>query len=202
MKSDINLLQKRKGQKYSAQKWATILLGIALFAGAVYGGFMFPGNARTAARLALSNVSSELVSASGAEQNLNDLTNQYVTRSAQLDALTALNAARSDMGDYLDAVEKAQPTSVNISSLSIADKSITISGVATDDEAIAAFCVHLRETGKFSSVFLQSSAANADGNSTFTLLVELPATLDSSGVLPSGTEDNANQTTDTGEVAQ
>jgi Tfp pilus assembly protein PilN len=202
MKSDINLLQKRKGKKYSAQKVAMLLLVIALFAGVVYAGFMFPGRARSAVRLELSGLSGELVSASGEGQNLAGLADQYATRKAQLDALTVLNAARSDVGEYLDAVEKAQPVSVNISSLSISDRTISISGIATDDYAIAAFCVHLRETGKFISVFLQNSAANIDGGCVFNVIIKLPVTLNSSGLLPSEPEEGNGQATGTGEVAQ
>lgn len=188
MKNDINLLQKRKGKKYSAQKWATLLLGIALFAGSVYAGFMFPNNARIAARLTASEMNSEIISASGSQSNLAELTEEYAARSEQLEALTAINNARSDMGGYLEAVEKSLPASANISSLSIVGQTLGISGEAPDDDIVATFCVRLRETGKFSSVFLQNSLASPTGGTTFSIVAELPVTMDSTGVLSDVTE--------------
>jgi Tfp pilus assembly protein PilN len=188
MKNDINLLQKRKGKQYSSQKVATLLLAVALFAGSVYAGFTFPDSIRAQARLNAARLSDELVSATDKDKDLADLTELYATRSEQLDALTALDTARSDMGGYLDAVEKSLPTSANISSLSIAEQTLSITGVAADDDVVAIFCVRLRETGQFSSVFLQSSIAAPGDTTVFTMIAELPTTLDSSALLPEETE--------------
>jgi Tfp pilus assembly protein PilN len=188
MKYDINLLQKRKSKQYSGKKVALLLLTLALAACAVYAGFMLPGKALSAVQLTAAQLDAELASGFGAEQDLASLTEEYATLRAQLDAMTALDAARADLNGYLDAIEASLPATANITWLSIRDRAISITGVAADDNTIAAFCVRLRGTGKFSYVFLQSSVAMETGESTFTLSVDLPFTLDSSGILPQATE--------------
>ena len=189
MKNDINLLQKRKTQKYSAQKWAMILLGIALFAGAVYAGFTIPANVRTAAQLNLTELRGELLNTSGTDEDISALNSEYAQRKEQLDALTAIDAAKTDMGEYIDAIEASLPTTANISYLYAGDEVINLTGVAEDDDVIAAFCLHLRESGKFSQVFLVSSTLSSNGTTSFSIHLTLPVTLDSSAVLPEATDE-------------
>ncbi len=188
MKSDINLLQKKKGKQYSAQKIALMLVFLVFFAGAVYAGFTLPQNALTAAQLKAAGLNRELTGSSGAGDSLSELTQNYLTRSEQLEALTAIDGARSDINGYLEAVEKSLPTSANLSTLTLSGKEMSITGVALSDADVAAFCLRLRETGAFANVFLQNSIALEDYGVTFSLLAELPATLDSSGILPEETE--------------
>lgn len=189
MKNDINLLQKRKGEQYSAQKWAKLLLGVVLFAVAVYAGFMLPNMALSDAKLTAAELDGKLNSSAGTQQNLTELTEAFMTRSEQLEVLTALDTARSDMSGYLEAVETSLPTSAHLTEIDIVDRTITISGIASDDSTIAAFCVRLRDTGKFSNVFLQTSTANTDGSAGFWVIAELPVSLDSSSILPQETDE-------------
>ena len=201
MKNDINLLQKRKGKQYSAQKWVTLALGAVFFVGAVYAGFMLPGSALTAAKLTISDLNYDL-SAPGTDENLAELSETYAQRSEQLEALSAIAGAKSDMKNYLDAVESSLPASANISYLEASNETISINGIAEDDEVIASFCLHLRKTGKFNSVFLLSSTLMESGTTSFTIELELPATLDSSGVLPKAAveDETAQQSEITEEV--
>lgn len=202
MKNDINLLQKRKGKQYSSQKWAMLLLGAVFFAGAVYAGFMLPGSALTAAKLTIADLNYDL-SAPGTEENLTELSETYAQRNEQLEAIGAIDSAKSDMREYIDALESSLPTSVNITYFDAAEQTISINGTAENDEAIAAFCMHLRESGKFSYVFLLSSTLFEDNTTTFSLELSLPVTLDSSAVLPEevAETETTQQTEATEEVA-
>jgi|AGTN01.1.fsa_nt_gi Fimbrial assembly protein (PilN). len=189
MKTDINLLQKRKAKQYSGQKLALMLLCAVMFAGAVYAGFMFPNSARTAAILTASNLDGDLLSASVTEGDIVKLTERYAQRSEQLKALSAIDSAKSDMSAYINAIESSLPTSANLTYIFAEQETISINGTAEDDEVIAAFCLRLRETGKFREVFLISSVLMEDGTTSFAVDLILPATLDSSAVLPMETGD-------------
>lgn len=189
MKSDINLLQKPKGKKYSAQRWLLIVLLVVLGAGAVYAGFMLPAKALNAKKLVAAALDSQLAGASGTDQDITVLTEENNTLSAQLIAIEALDAVRADINGYLDAVESALPASANISSLEIVGQTLSITGIAPDDETIAVFCLQLRDTGKFSYVFVNSSATDENGDSAFSINAEMPFTLDSASILPQETEE-------------
>lgn len=197
MKTDINLLQKRKVKQYSAKKLGLTLLAVFLFAGAAYAGFMFPNNARIGAKLASANLDSELLSVSGTEEDTSELTALYKERSKQLEAFKAIDEAKTDMSEYMDAIESSLPTSINLTYVLAAEETIGISGEAKSDGDIAAFCLHLRETGKFREVFLTYSQINEDENLEFDLDLILPVTLSSSSVLSEQSEetDAAQETT-------
>ncbi len=191
MKTDINLLQKRKAKQYSGQKLGLILLAVFLFAGAAVAGFMLPGSALTAAKLTAASLESDLLSASGTEADIAVLTEEHTERCKQLEALTAIDSTKSDMSEYLKAVESSLPVTANVTRFAAADEMITIEGIAENDEDIAIFCLHLRETAKFREVFLLSSALTVDKTVKFSLEMTLPVTLNSSSVLPEETEETA-----------
>lgn len=184
MKTDINLLQKRKAKQYSAQKLGLMLLAVFMFAGAAYAGFTFPNNARTAAKLAAANLDSELSDHSGTEEDTAELTSLHKDRSRQLEAFGAIDEAKTDMSGYMDAIESSLPTSINVTHIFAAEEMISMSGQAKKDDDIAAFCLRLRETGKFREVFMIDSKINDEGNLTFDIELILPVTLSSSSVLP------------------
>ena len=193
MKSDINLLQKRKDQKYSGQKLAMIILLLVLFAGAAYAGITIPASARSAISLVESKIRNDIQSATGDVDNVSELNSEYQLRKQQLDALTAIDMAKSDMSSYLDAVETACPSTINLSYFSASEETMNVLGSAVSDSDIAAFCLRLRESGKFSAVFLTSSTLMEDGSTAFSIELTLPASLDNSAVLPETTDETTEE---------
>jgi len=189
MKNDINLLQKRKSERYSGRKWAAIILIIVLIAGAAYAGIQIPGELLTAAQQEAMKLQSDIQAASGAGEDVSELSSEYKQRKEQLDALAAIELAQSDMSSYLDAVETACPSTVNVTYFTAAETTITVLGNAFSDEDIAAFCLHLRNSGKFVEVFLEYSTLMEDGSTMFSIELVLPASLDSSAVLPTTSEE-------------
>jgi Tfp pilus assembly protein PilN len=202
MRNDINLLQKRKSQKYSAQKWAMILLCIALFAGAVYAGFTIPANARIAAQLNITDLRAELLAISGTNEDLSGLNSEYAQRKEQLDALTAIDGARADMSGYVEAIEASLPSTANIAMLTAEKETISVLGIADNNDAIAAFCLRLRETGKFSEVFLSFSTLMENGTTSFSIELALPVTLDGSAMLPDPSAETSEGAEASPEVTQ
>lgn len=203
MKTDINLLQKRKGKQYSGKKLATMLLAVVFITGAVYAAFMLPGRALMAARLTISDLNEDL-SSPGTGENLAELSEVYAQRNEQLEALSAIANAKADMNQYIDAVEASLPTSANITYFGASEETIHINGTAQNDEVVASFCLHLRQTSKFSSVFLLSSTLMQDGETAFSIELALPVTLDSPGLMPEETADTeaTQQDETTEEVTQ
>ncbi len=212
MKNDINLLQKRKNQKFSGQKWAALILVIVLIAGAAYAGITIPSSLRFTAHLAAAKLNSDIQNATGQAGDLSELNSAYAQRKEQLDALATIDTSTSAISEYINAVEQACPTTVNLSLFNASGETIHINGTAASDEDIATFCLHLRETGIFSSVFLENSvdtvvngADNAGSGdiliitedavivTSFTITLTLPVTLDSSAVLPEPTEEPSEE---------
>lgn len=190
MKNDINLLQKRKAKQYSGKKLGLVVLGIALFGALLYAGITLPSHTLSDAQLNLSELNNELLAQPAVEQELNEKMQLNATLSAQVTELQALSEARSDISLYLDTVENALPTSAYITSLTLSDNLMNISGVAPRDEVLATFALRLRESTVFKDVFINSSTVPDDSkNTVFTLTATLPKTLSGSSLIEDGSND-------------
>jgi Tfp pilus assembly protein PilN len=174
MKNDINLLYKRKTRTFSNKKIALIVLLIVLLAAGMYAGIAIPGGMLAVARLEASELESKLNSSTETQQDLTDKTQQEALLALQLTEIKAFDGNRSDMTGYIDAVEASLPTSASITQLQITDDRFEIQGVARDDNAIAAFCLRLREQSVFKDVYITSDTTPIDDNvSIFALTATL-----------------------------
>lgn len=181
MKSDINLLYKRKVKKYSSQKLAVIILVFAAIAGLLYAGIALPAQALAAAKLQVASLQGQLITSTTTEQELQQKTEQFDTLTEQLETIQSLSSAKSDISSYLEAVENSLPTTANLTQLSLSGTTLSLNGVAANDTVIATFCVKLRETGLFQSVVLETSTVSTGEESestAFSVTVTLASSLD------------------------
>lgn len=157
MKSDINLLYKRKIKKYSNKRIAVIVLLLALLAGGMYAGYAIPSGALSALKIQEAELNSKLNSSAETQMNLKEKAELKASLDIQLSELKAINEYRLDMSRYIDAVEKSLPTAANLTELLLTDEGISILGFAQSDEDIATFCLRLRQQNVFKDVYIESS---------------------------------------------
>ena len=190
MKNDINLLQKRKAKQYSGKKMATILLFVALFAALLYAGIALPSRTLAAAQAKSRLLEEELTSQPAIEMELAEKTQYNAMLMDQVTGLKVLSDAKSDVSQYLAAVEASLPTSARISFLNLSGNMLNISGVVTKDEVLATFALRLRESQLFKDVFISSSVlTNEDNTTLFTITVTLPGSLSGSALVLDGSEE-------------
>lgn len=186
MKNDINLLYKRKTKTYSSKRVALIIFVIVLFAAGLYAGIALPTNALSVAKIEAAELESKLNSSTETQQDLTEKTQQELVLATQLLELNAIDASRSDISAYIEAIEKSLPTDANITQLLISDEMVSIMGIAKDDTVIATFCLRLREQNVFKDVYLISSTSPVDEQGTvFSLSATLPTSLSSIGLIQS-----------------
>lgn len=178
MKNDINLLFRRKSKKYSGKRWASILIGIAFFAGGVYAGIALPSQSLAAANLNSKMLNDQVIQLNVAMTQQTAKMNEYQEKSLHLEDLKAIDSAKSDVSAYIQAVEDSLPTDANITLISISENTLGITGVAKSDAVIAMFCVKLRDTHTFDHVYVASSTIIPDDEMTmFSLSAQLPTYL-------------------------
>ncbi|MGI5850245.1 MAG: PilN domain-containing protein [Christensenellales bacterium] len=184
MKNDINLLYKRKKNKYPRKKLAGIIIGMIIILGCLYAGIALPSQALTVARLEVKNLDGNLVTASMTEQELTQKTQYNSTLKKQLEELKLLNGSKTDIATYLNAVQQSLPSNANILMLSLSDRTMNISGIAKDDAVLAIFCIKLKETNIFDNIFISNSTTSMDGNETsFSLYAALPSSLSTASLI-------------------
>ena len=190
MKNDINLLQKRKTKQYSGKKLATVLLIVALFAALLYAGIALPSRMLSAAQLKSRYLDDELVSQPAIEQELAEKTQYNATLMEQVAGLEVISDAKTDVSQYLEAVESSLPTSARITFLNLSDNIMNISGIAPRDEVLATFALRLQQTELFNDVFILNSVVPSEERTTvFTITVTLPGSLSGSALIMDGSED-------------
>jgi Tfp pilus assembly protein PilN len=190
MKNDINLLQKRKAKQYSGKKMATIFLFVALFAALLYAGIALPSRTLAAAQAKSRLLEEELTSQPAIEMELAEKTQYNAMLMDQVTGLKVLSDAKSDVSQYLAAVEASLPTSARISFLNLSGNMLNISGIVTKDEVLATFALRLRESQLFKDVFISSSVlTNEDNTTLFTITVTLPGSLSGSALVLDGSEE-------------
>ena len=194
MKNDINLLQKRKSKQYSGKKLATVLLIVAFFAALLYAGIALPSRMLAAAQLKSRYLENELMSQPAIEIELAEKTQYNATLMDQVAEIEVLSVAKSDVSQYLSAVEASLPTSARITFLNLSGNMLNISGIVTKDEVLATFALRLRETQLFQNVFISSSVLTNEDNSTlFTILATLPSSLSGSAIVLDGSDETNDE---------
>ena len=192
MKSDINLLTRRKTKKYSGKKLAFMLVCLVLIGGAAYAAVTLPAGALAATKLSIVDLDNTLNVSSNTEQELREKTLHSNTLKLELNEIKELAGTKSDVSEYLEAVEASLPTTANITHFDLFESTMEIIGIADNDQTIAAFCVRLRETGVFNNVFITSSAKETTDSTMFTLTALLPVPLDG----PAFTQEEENAAAD------
>ena len=199
MKSDINLLYKRREKKYSGKKLASFLIVVLFFAGSLYAGIAIPSQALASAKLELAELEGELVTSSFTDQELSERTVYSTSLSEQLEDLTTLSSTKSDITAYLDAIEQSLPIQANLTSLSLSGDRMNLIGVALNDTVVATFCLKLIETGVFEDVYISSTTAlDYSYQTSFTLSATLPTSLNSESLI----QDTEQDDTSSEEVAE
>ena len=179
MKSDINLLTKRKTKQFSSKSFAIILIGLLFVVGALYAGIALPSQALSAVKLSVANLDSNIQSSSHVETDLMEKTAYNETLKEQINSLEALTDTRSDIYVYLETVEEALPDAAQLTQMNFSGNEMYIIGIASGDPAVATLCLKLRESDMFESVYLTNSTAMSDSQTSFTLYGSLPFTLGS-----------------------
>jgi Tfp pilus assembly protein PilN len=183
MKNDINLLYKRKTKTYSNKKVLAIVLLLVLLAAGMYAGIALPSSALRVAKLKAAELENKLSTSSQTQQELTDKSLQNALLSLQLTELKAIDELRSDVTSYFEAIERAQPTEVAITNLSMSKRSMnisgSISGIPESDKIVATFCLRLREQNVFSNVYLSKTTTEDNDICTFMVYATLPSPLDS-----------------------
>lgn len=157
MKSDINLIYKRKTKTYSNKMILGAVLLIAALAAGMYAGIALPSGALNVAKLHSAELDSKLSSSTQTQQQLTALSATKASLLMQKAELDAVNDIKDDVSSYLEAIEKALPASANAYNIVMLQNGISIYGTAEDDSAIATFCLRLREQNIFESVFVTVS---------------------------------------------
>lgn len=184
MKSDINLLYKRKSNTYSNKKLAAIALLLVVFAVGLYAGITLPSSALKVAKIESAEIENQLTSSSANQQDLTEKTLQEATLGTKLTELTTLNDTKADVLKYIEAIESSQPAVIKMKNVTIHLDSIELIGEADSDKTIALFCLRLREQNIFKDVFLTNSFTSInEGITTFIIEITLPSPLDSTNII-------------------
>jgi len=196
IKNDINLIQKRKTNQYSSKSVVLIIAVVVILGAGIYFGITLPSKNLTATKAALLSLDNDLqqynsttteVAEDGTQNTVSvTIDAAYIEKSnilnslnEQLDSLTLLATAESNALVYINSIESAIPTKVNISNLKMSEDELNIYGAASSDAALAEFTVKLRESGYFQDIFITSSMVSTPGdtrcvfNITATLLEPL-----------------------------
>ncbi len=176
MKYDINLLVKRKNTANRKKLLVRILIGTACVVVFVVAGIVLPAFSRFNAQVKLASLESSLSSSGVSEEELMSNTAYVDKLNEQKTDLEALQASRSDILAYLSTIENALPESARITTLSLSGNELQITGISPGDAEVAAFSLHLRQSGSFSSVFVSTSTAG-DETTMFSLSATLPTSL-------------------------
>jgi hypothetical protein len=94
------------------------------------------------------------------------------------------------------AVESSLPTSATVTSITIKENALSITGVVPRDDVLATFALRLRQTNVFSSVFVVSSAT-VGSTTLFSIKAVLPTPLSDTAEITDGS-DPADQPADNG----
>lgn len=192
MKSDINLIFKRKTKTYSNKRILAVVLLIALVAGGMYAGIALPLGAKQVIKLEVAELDSKLSSSTQTQQELTQKAEEKARLSLQYTELNALKESKNDVSRYFDAVETSLPSDANASNISISRNIMSICGYAPNDDVIAAFCLRLREQNVFRDVFVTVSTYIKDQETNyFQLEAMLPSSLETEDLIKEieGTDD-------------
>ena len=179
MKSDINLLSKRKTKQFSSKNFAIILIGVLFVAGALYAGIALPSQTLSAVKASVTNLDADIQTSSHVETDLMTKTAYNQTLKEQISSLEALTDTQTDIYVYLETIEESLPNAAHLTQMNFSDNEMYIIGIASGDPAIATLCLRLRESGMFESVYLTNSTAISDSETTFTVYGTLPFRLGS-----------------------
>lgn len=188
MKNDINLLSIRKNASESAKKRKTILFTI-LFLSILAAGIILPSQTRMTAQARLDKLTNQLSGFSVTQEDVDAKTVQAALTAKQLADLQNLHQSRSDILSYLSGIESAKPSNLRIVQLVLEGNSMTVLGQAENDAALADFCLRLRDSGMFLSVFVETSTALSDEDTSttvFKLFATLPQQLEGNAIVEDG----------------
>lgn len=179
MKSDINLIYKRKTKTYSSKKTLAVVLLIVLVAAGMYAGIALPSGARQVIKLEVAELDSKLNSSTQTQQQLTEKSAQEKLLLLQHTELKALDDLKREVSLYFDAIEKSLPTEANIAYITASKDIMSVYGIAVDDDVIATFCLRLREQNVFSDVFVTVSTYLQDDKiNYFQLDAKMPSSLE------------------------
>ena len=181
IKNDINLIQKRKTNQYSSKSVVLIIAVVVILGAGIFFGITLPSKNLTTTKAALLSLDNDLqqysstvteVGPDGTENSVNvTIDAAYIEKSnilnslnEQLDSLTLLSTAESNALVYINSIESAIPSNVNISNLKMSEDELNLYGAASSDAALAEFTVKLRETGYFQDIFISSSMVSMPGD--------------------------------------
>lgn len=186
MKNDINLLTIRKNTGKNDKKRTYVLFSI-LFVVVLIAGIILPNRTRDEAEQKLKMLENELGKLTITEGMFAETTKTASFAVSQRAQLEALYSSRSDILSYLAVIESSLPQTALLTSLKFADNSVSISGIAPDDSTIATFCLKLRQSNVFASVFVSSSTLLPDEtHSMFSLTVTLKKSLSGGAAVEEG----------------
>ena len=182
MKSDINLLFKRKTNHFSSKSMAMVLIALFFVAGALYAGIALPSQSLSAVKASVSDLDADIQSTSYVETELIEKTAYNQSLKEQISSLETLTDTRSDIYVYLETLEDSLPADAHLTQLNFSDDEMTVIGIASGDKSIATLCLRLRESDMFNNVYITNSTALNESETTFTLYGILPFTLSSSDI--------------------
>ncbi len=192
MKNDINLIYKRKNIKNSRYMTIGFIGGAVFLAVFAIVGVWLPVKAKTDAQSNLDSIRQQLDAFQLSDDEMLATASENQQLTEQLADLLLIQESRSDVLEYLEGIENALPAGACLTNISMLDNLLTITGVAHDDSEIAAFILHLKGSGLFTQVLLDSSTIGDDGHQTmFSLSVILPASLNGPAVVEQSGNDES-----------
>lgn len=178
MKNDINLIYKRKNVKSSQKMTIGILAGAVLLVVFIIAGIWLPLKTKADAQENLNSINQQIQAYQLSDADILTTTMEYQQLTEHLTKLTLIQESRSDVLNYLKSIENALPTGARLTNISMLDNLLTMTGEATDDTEIAAFMLHLKKSGLFIYLLLDSSTVSDNGHNTlFSLSAILPVSL-------------------------
>ncbi len=194
MKNDVNLLTVRKSAEKNSKKRTYVLL-VILFAVVLLAGVVLPTRAYDDAERKLKKLENDLSKLTITEKMFAETTDTAALAVNQRAQLEALYSSRSDILSYLSVIEKSLPQTALLTDIMFSDNSVGISGIAPDDQAIAVFCLRLRNSDMFSSVLVSSSTLLPDENYTaFSIDAVLYKSLSGGAAVEEGEKGTADKT--------
>lgn len=195
MKNDINLLTIRKITGKDDKKLTYVLFFI-LFAVVLAAGIILPSRARDEAEQKLKRLENALSKITITDGTFAETKNNATFAVNQRAQLEALYSSRSDILSYLSVIERSLPQSAVLTHIKFADNYVNISGIAPSDSILAAFCLKLRQSNVFTSVFVSSSSLLSDDtHSMFSLTATLHKSLSGGAAVEEG-DKGSRQNTD------
>lgn len=178
MHRELNLVPQTYNKvKENQKKKRSAIVGILLLLLVIAGGIGYTFGYEFYLKFKLEKLNEQVQMNSELIAKEQQLTNEINSTTAQINKAQSLQVLKSQKTDLIfKELQKYFPSNVKVSSIGYSkDASITMAATSTTVEGVQEFWANLRESKDFKNCYI-SGIAGADGNYTFSVVIEIKLT--------------------------